>query len=93
MGGGGEGAGTRSVRGQDGRLCHRGGGAGGVSGISSIYGLRTTAFVSTGIKSRDFRDGTSRGSSFMIPSNSFSTSVSLQTEMPRQTLVVKTGIY
>lgn len=39
------------------------------------------------IKSRDFRHR--QGSGFMIPSHSFSTSVSLQTEMPKQILVVK----
>lgn len=77
--GGGEG--TRVVRGQDGGLCHRGGGGGRrgrggrVNGISYIR--LGAAFSRTRIKSRDFRDGYSRGSGFMIPSHSFSTSVSL----------------
>lgn len=50
------------------------------------------AFSGARIKSRDFRNRNSRGRSFMIPSHSFSTSVSLQTEMPTKILVVKKKI-
>lgn len=86
--GGGWGTGTRGVRGQDGGLCHRGGRL--VNGISSLWVLRRlgAAFSRARIKSRDFRDGYSGGSSFMIPSHSLSTSVSLQTDA-KQILVVK----
>lgn len=58
--------------------------------VSSMIRRRLGTFSSARIKSRDFRHR--RGSGFMIPSHSFSTSVSLQTEMPKQKLVVKNQI-
>lgn len=51
-----------------------------------------TAFSGARIKGRNFRNRNSRGRSFMIPSHSFSTSVSLQTKMPKKKLVVKKKI-
>jgi len=95
--GGGLATGTRSGAGQDVGFYYRGGGGGRgrVNGISCIWVLRRlgAAFRRARIKSRDFRGGYSKGSSFMIPSHSFSTSVSLQTEMPKQILVVKKEIW
>lgn len=77
--GGGLGTGTRGMRGQDGGFCRKGRGGRLVNGISSLWVLCRlgAAFSRARIKSRDFRDGYSGGSSFMIPSHSFSTSVSL----------------